>query len=258
MSGSIMAAVQSQDCLQRDIFRLRLFALGLGEVRPGQFVNLYLDDGRHLLPRPVSVCDVDGEELTLVYRVVGEGTAYFSRKKEGDRLRLLGPLGNGYPLDELTDKTTILAVGGGLGIPPMLYLSRCLKECGHAVRTVLGYRDEGFLLKDFSAIDVPVYRTSDSGAVGKKGTVIDCIRQEGLSAEVVFACGPLPMLRALREYCAGQGMRLYVSLEERMACGIGACLGCVCQTTEVDGHSHVHNRRVCVDGPVFEAGEVVL
>lgn len=261
MSGTERAWVMSQHELCAGIFELRLSCSFAKEMKAGQFVNLYLDDGTHLLPRPISVCDADvsAGTVTLVYRVVGFGTDYFSRldKHSGDEIRILGPLGNGFPTDELSGKK-VMAVGGGLGIPPMLYLTKTLRKKNTDVQAVLGYRDEDFLLDDCQEIGVPVHMASDSGRIGTKGTVIDCIRENELSADVICACGPLPMLRALKEYATEQGIRLYVSLEERMACGIGACLACVCESVGVDGHSYVHNKRVCKDGPVFDAEEVVL
>ncbi|MBR1633746.1 MAG: dihydroorotate dehydrogenase electron transfer subunit [Lachnospiraceae bacterium] len=259
MSGTKRARVISRHELCAGIFSLVLDCSFAGEIKAGQFVNLYLDDGTHLLPRPVSVCDADvtAQTVTLVYRVVGFGTEYFSQLREGDTVRMLGPLGNGYPVDELYGKK-VMAVGGGLGIPPMLYLTKMLCDKGVNVQTVLGYRDEAFLYDEFKETGVPVYTASDTGSIGTKGTVIDAIRQNGLGCDVICACGPLPMLKALKDYAKEAGIRLYVSLEERMACGLGACLGCVCESVGADGHSHVHNKRVCKDGPVFDAGEVVL
>lgn len=269
MSGTERVNIIAQQELTEGIFKLVLECPFAEEIRAGQFVNLYLDDGAHLLPRPISVCDVDvsAGTVTLVYRVVGYGTKYFSGldnrsslerdKHSVDEIRILGPLGNGFPMDEMSGKK-VMTVGGGLGIPPMLYLTKTLRKNNADAQAVLGYRDEDFLLDDFQEIGVPVHMASDSGRIGTKGTVIDCIRENGLSADTICACGPLPMLRALKEYAAEQGIRLYVSLEERMACGIGACLGCVCESVGVDGHSYVHNKRVCKDGPVFDAEGVVL
>lgn len=257
MSGLTDAKVISQERLSDDIYRLTL-DIGASEARPGQFLNLYVNDGAHILPRPISVCDVREEGIVLVYRLLGSGTKSFSKLKPGDHINVLGPLGNGFPLDDLKGGERILAVGGGIGIPPMLYLGSQLKKLGLSVEAVLGYRDEGFLEEDFERLDIPVHKASDTGNTGIRGTVIDAIISSHIGCDIIFACGPIPMLRAIRDYASANNIRAYVSLEERMACGIGACLGCVCRTVDIDEHSGVHNRRVCADGPVFDVREVSL
>ena len=145
-------------------------------------------------------------------------------------------------------------IGGGIGIPPMLELSRELKG---EKQIILGYRDELFLNEEL-AKNGTVYLATEDGSAGTKGNVLDAICAEGLSADVIYACGPTPMLRALKAYAEEKGIECWLSLEERMACGVGACLGCVCKSKEVDSHSHVHNKRVCKDGPVFLSTEVEL
>lgn len=235
------------------------------EARPGQFVSLYCRDGARLLPRPISICDVERgkERIRFVYRVAGEGTKEFAALSPGDTLQILGPLGNGYDLREAAGKRVLL-VGGGLGVPPMLYLSKCLaaaegKEAPQTITSVVGYRDAGtvFLDQEMSETAATLY-ASDDGSFGRKGTVLDVIREEALSFDVLYACGPLPMLRALAGFTRdenreGKNIKCYVSLEERMACGVGACLGCVTKTAEPDEHSRVRNARICVEGPVFDA-----
>lgn len=257
MRGLIRAKVVSQERIGRDIFKLTIDA-GHIDAIPGQFINLFMDDQAHILPRPISVCDITDEGIVLVYRVAGIGTESFSRLSAGDEINALGPLGNGFPIEDISPNAHVLAVGGGIGIPPMLYLARQLKSLGIAVGAVLGYRDEAFLEAEFSALDIDIYRSSDSGAVGIRGTVIDAMALNEKGCDMIFACGPLPMLKAIQSYAADNAIRAYVSLEERMACGIGACLGCVCKTVDIDEHSGVHNRRVCADGPVFDAREVSL
>ena len=137
-------------------------------------------------------------------------------------------------------------------IPPMLELAKRLEG---EKQIVLGFRDEQFLVEDFKKYG-PVCIATEDGSAGTKGNVLDAILENGLKAERIYACGPLPMLRALKEYAAKKGMECYVSLEERMACGIGACLGCVCKSKKTDLHTNVKNKRICKEGPVFEAGEV--
>lgn len=247
------AKVVSQEQLTEDIFSMWIQADEIAAAaKPGQFVSVYTKDAGKLLPRPISLCEVDREQgrIRIVYRVVGAGTAEFSGYQAGDDIEVMGPLGNGFTLK---DKKAFL-IGGGIGIPPMLELAKNL-DCEKQM--VLGYRDVLFLNQEFEAYG-SVYLATEDGSAGTKGNVIDAIRENGLTADVIYACGPTPMLRALKAYALENGMECWLSLEEKMACGIGACLACVCQSREVDEHSHVHNKRICKDGPVFLAQEVEL
>ncbi len=221
-----------------------------GPAKAGQFVMLYCGDGSRLLPRPISICEINPKEksLRLVYRIAGKGTKELSEMKEGMELDVLGPLGNGFPQKE----TSAFVIGGGIGIPPMLELSKQL-NCKKQI--ILGFRDQLFLEKEFEPFG-DVYIATEDGKAGTKGNVLDAVSEHGLKADVIYACGPLPMLRALKSYAKEHDMECFVSLEERMACGIGACLGCVCKSKETDSHTNVKNKRICKEGPVFEAQEV--
>lgn len=223
-------------------------------AKPGQFVMVYPNDASALLPRPISICEnVGGKVLRLVYRVQGKGTREFSMYNKGEEVKVMGPLGNGFPVEKAAGKKSLL-IGGGIGVPPILELSKALFK--EDITILAGYRnDDLFLNKDFKKYAKLEIATED-GSVGVKGNVMDIIRERNLKCDVIFACGPMPMLRAIKKYAEEQGIEAYISLEERMACGIGACLGCVCKTTKKDGHSHVNNARVCTEGPVFEAREV--
>ena len=243
------------------------------QAKPGQFLCIYPKDKSTLLPRPISICEVRGDKraLRIVYRVAGAGTAEFSGYKKGEAIELLGTLGNGFPLEKAgTGK--IFLVGGGIGVPPILELAKQIAEIKATAQNraaqdisvvqdiiiVLGYRDEKtFLKEDFEKYG-RVYIATEDGSVGTKGNVMDAIRDNGLAADMIFACGPMPMLRAVKTYAGEQKIKAYISLEEHMACGVGACLGCVVKTKEVDHHSHVHNARICTDGPVFDAEEVEI
>lgn len=224
------------------------------EAKPGQFISIYPKDKSLLLPRPISICEVNADKtaLRVVYRIAGKGTEQFSLYNPGETLNVLGPFGNGFPLEKGEGKRVFL-IGGGIGIPPMLELARRLNA---EKQIILGYRDNlCFLKKDLEQYG-QVYIATEDGSVGTKGNVLDAIRENGLEADVIYACGPMPMLRAVKSYAAEKGIPAYISLEERMACGVGACLGCVVKTKEVHHHTNVQNARICTDGPVFEAGEV--
>ena len=249
----LTAKVVSQEALTDDICSMWIQADEIAKAaKPGQFISVYTKDKSKVLPRPISLCEVDKEQgrLRIVYRVVGAGTREFSAYQAGDDIEIMGPLGNGFPLKE---KKAFL-IGGGIGIPPMLELAKNL-NCEKQM--VLGYRDVLFLNKEFEQYG-KVYVATEDGSAGTKGNVIDAIKANGLEADVIYACGPTPMLRALKAYAAENGIECWLSLEERMACGVGACLGCVFHSKEIDDHSKVHNKRVCKDGPVFLSTEVVL
>jgi len=149
-----------------------------------------------------------------------------------------------------------LLMGGGIGIPPLLELAKELREIPCNVQIVLGYRDgDLFLKRDFMEFG-EVFIAAEDGSAGVKGNVLDAVREHKLKADLIYSCGPMPMLRAIKRYAAETGIPAWISLEERMACGVGACLGCVCKTVKEDAHSHVHNARICTDGPVFPAEDV--
>ncbi len=248
--------VISQEQIVEGIYSLWIQAKEIAaQAKPGQFVSLYSRDGSRLLPRPISICEIDREKgaLRLVYRVAGKGTAEFSRMPKGHPIAVMGPLGNGFPLERAEGKRVFL-MGGGIGIPPMLETA---KELNAEKMIIAGYRDELFLNQELSD-NGTLYVATESGSQGTKGNVLDAIAANELRADVIFACGPTPMLRAIKAYAAENHIECWISMEEKMACGIGACLACVCQSTEVDGHSHVHNKRICKDGPVFLSTEVEL
>jgi len=222
------------------------------EAKAGQFISVYCREGSRLLPRPISICEIDTADsaLRIVYRVVGQGTEEFSKMNTGSQIEILGPLGNGFPLKE----RKAFLIGGGIGIPPMLELA---KELDCEKNIILGYKDELFL-QDELAEHGNIYIATEDGSCGTKGNVLDAIRENALEADIIYACGPTPMLRAIKEYAAEKDIETWLSLEEKMACGIGACLACVCKSKETDSHTNVHNKRICKDGPVFLAEEVEI
>lgn len=248
------ATVLSQVEIAPAIFDMWIETSLAAQAKPGQFIAVFPKDRSTLLPRPISICEVkeDKTALRIVYRVAGQGTKEFSGYTAGDSIAILGTLGNGFPYEEAAGKKVFL-MGGGIGVPPILELA---KQMQADKKVVVGYRDsKTFLKEDFDKYADVVIATED-GSVGTKGNVMDAIRENGLEADMIYACGPMPMLRAIKAYAAEKGIKAYISLEEHMACGVGACLGCVVKTKEVDHHSHVNNARICTDGPVFDAEAV--
>ncbi|MCR5430756.1 MAG: dihydroorotate dehydrogenase electron transfer subunit [Eubacterium sp.] len=273
------AKVLSQNRIADEIYSMWIECEVANSAKPGQFIDVYVNDDSKLLPRPISICEVGENKLRIVYRVVGGGTKLMSTYKNGDDLDIIGPLGNGFDLKE---RKAVL-VAGGIGIPPMVELAKQLsKEIGKEnVLSVLGYRDELFLVEELEKYSEVIVTTED-GSAGIKGTVIDGLKESldgiveacgGISSSpleegsgagrVVYGCGPIPMLKAVKEWALDESRpnkieQCQISLEERMACGIGACLACVCKTKEKDEHSNVCNKRICKDGPVFDANDVIL
>ncbi|MBR3173495.1 MAG: dihydroorotate dehydrogenase electron transfer subunit [Eubacterium sp.] len=247
------ATILRQNKIADGIYSMWIETSAAKEAKPGQFIDVYVNDDSKLLPRPISICEVKDDSLRIVYRVVGGGTKIMSTYNEGDEIQIIGPLGNGF---DMKDGKAIL-VGGGIGIPPMVELAKNLSERKgkENVISVMGYRDELFLTDELEQFSTVVIATED-GSTGTRGTVIDALNENGVGGDVLYACGPIPMLKALKDWANGKGIECQISLEERMACGIGACLACVCKTKEKDEHSNVCNKRICKDGPVFDANEI--
>ena len=252
------ARVYKQQQIAPGIYDMWINTTLASQAKPGQFISVYTQDKSALLPRPISICETDitNSRLRIVYRVAGKGTAEFSRYKTGHRVDILGTLGNGFPLEKAEGKRLFL-MGGGIGIPPMLAVAKAVKNTT-SVDVIVGYRDKELFLADDLQKYAAVHVATEDGSVGTKGNVMNVIEEEKLVADIIFACGPMPMLRAIKQYAAKKGIEAYLSLEERMACGVGACLGCVVKTKEVDHHSHVNNARICTDGPVYNAEDVEI
>lgn len=252
------AKVSDNRRLAEGIHMIRVETSLAGDAGPGQFAGIYVNDASMLLMRPISVCDADKEKgiITFVFRVNGAGTAKLAAVKAGESLDILGILGNGYPVDVPDGKRTVI-LGGGIGIPPLLYLSKKLKA---GADVFLGYRNaDVFLSDEFGAVKgIETHIATDDGSRGFHGNALEAFLESGIKADIIYACGPLPMLKGVREYALKNGAEAYISLEERMGCGVGACLGCVTKTAETDPHSLVSNARVCREGPVFIAEAVIL
>ncbi|MBQ9438626.1 MAG: dihydroorotate dehydrogenase electron transfer subunit [Lachnospiraceae bacterium] len=253
----MLAKIESQKEIAKNIFDLRLLLPAPIQALPGQFMLLYPEDGSLLLPRPISICEVlkNGNLLRLIYRATGKGTLAFARLSIGDSLRLEGPRGNGFPLEG----DAPVLIGGGIGIFPLLELAK--RFSGNA-KIILGYQSPPyFLAEDFAQHGEVFLSVMEKEASSKEeyplreGTVMEW-HEEIEKAGTLFACGPAGMLRAIKEFAMSRNIPAWLSLEERMACGIGACLGCVTKTANIDAHSQVKNARVCREGPVFPASEV--
>ena len=237
--------LRSNERLTPAVWRMTLEGDTQWITAPGQFVNVELDGC--YLRRPISVCDWDERTITLIYKVVGEGTALMAGLRPGARLDLLTGLGNGFDVTKGSRRE--LLVGGGVGVPPLYNLAKRLLADGREVAVVLGFNTaaEVFFRDEFAQLGCRVVVATADGTEGVRGFVTDAIRESGLTYDYFYACGPLPMLRALSDAtkCSGQ-----LSFEERMGCGFGACMGCSCKTK-------YGNKRICKEGPVLTKEEVI-
>lgn len=258
MISKELCTVVSQKEIAESIYELTLKGELVKKMEePGQFVHIKVSDSTDpLLRRPISIARINHEknEFTIIYRKQGLGTSILAQKKPGDHADVLGPLGNGFPLAETEKGETALLVGGGIGVPPLYELSHQLVQKGVKVIHVLGFQTASavFYEEKFAALGETYVATVD-GTLGTKGFVTDVISERALEFDTLYSCGPIPMLKALEE--AYKDKKVFLSLEERMACGIGACFACVCHTGDEKGHTY---KKVCSDGPVFRAGEVIL
>lgn len=246
-----MASVVSIENITANIYDMVLECPQIAsQAKAGQFVEVYTNSKEHLLARPISICEIKGNGLRLVFQVVGKGTEMFSNLKKGDSVKLLGPCGNGYNLKR--DKTALL-VGGGIGVPPLL---EAVKQLGGGTVVLASRNKELSILKeDFEKAGAKIFVATDDGSLGFKGNAVELLRTEGLTADVIYSCGPKIMLKFLTDYAIEKNMECQVSMEERMACGIGACVGCVVKIKNGDDWEH---KKVCKDGPVFEGREVLF
>lgn len=229
--------------LTETVYKMKLQGDVSDITSSGQFVNIKLD-GLYLR-RPISVCDCEGDVLTLIYKVVGKGTEQMAKMTAGEELSILTGLGNGYDLSLSGDKPLLL--GGGVGVPPLYMLCKKLIAEGKKVSVILGFntKNEIFCEEDFKALGAEVFVTTVDGSYGIKGFVTDAMK--GIDYSYFYTCGPEPMLKAIFKASSTSGQ---FSFEERMGCGFGACMGCSCKT--VTGY-----KRICKDGPVLEKEEIL-
>lgn len=241
------AIILSNIEIAKDIWRMEIKTTFARKANPGQFIEISVPG--FYLRRPISICEIKEKEdiLVIIYKVLGQGTEKMTELSSGDSLDVFGPLGNGFPIEDI-DK--VLLVGGGVGVPPLYETAKKYRLKGTQVDVVLGFNDKDaiFYKEEFEQLGCNVEIATMDGSFGTKGTVLDAIKANNINTDFISACGPLMMLKALdATYSKG-----YISLEARMACGLGACMGCVVK--DKDGNS----LRVCKDGPVFEVGKVAL
>lgn len=250
--------VKAQRQLAQGIYEMKLCGKLVGEINsPGQFVHIRVADSYEpLLRRPISIASISKElnEMTIIYRAEGRGTSLLSQKREGDEVDVLGPLGNGFPVEETAPGETAILIGGGIGVPPLYELSKQLTAKGVKCVHVLGFQtaDVAFYEEEFKQLGDTYIATVD-GSLGTKGFVTNVMEQFDEEFATYYSCGPMPMLNAVQT--AFVGKKGFLSFEQRMGCGIGACFACVCQTTDQMDKAYV---KVCSDGPVFPAGVVSI
>jgi len=243
--------LEKNEEIAKGIFDFVLYNPQLAEItKEGQFAHVKV--GNKTLRRPISICDADNERIRLVFQVKGEGTEILSKAKVGDELDIICPLGHGFDIQK--GKKYCL-IGGGIGVPPMLY---CAKTAENPV-VITGFRNKDLVIlqDDFKKYTDEVYLVTDDGTAGEKGFVTDVLKKKIDEVDEVCACGPMVMLKAIAEICKAKGKPCQVSLEERMGCGIGACLVCACKTRTGESGEEEYTH-VCKKGPVYKAEEVVF
>ncbi|MCL2376510.1 MAG: dihydroorotate dehydrogenase electron transfer subunit [Defluviitaleaceae bacterium] len=258
MSEITHAVVIENKQIAQDTFDLRIHSPAqAAKAKAGQFLGIYTGNPAMLLPRPLSICEIDKPNgiLRVIYRIVGGGTKEIAEVAAGEKLRILGPLGNGYDID--TNYRDIAIVGGGLGVPPLLQLASSIRKIKPSanIAIYLGFRDKSqvILEEEFSRYDDKVTVCTDDGSYGVQGNAIAALPQKPVF-DAVYGCGPKPMLAALAKYAEAAGLPCFVSVEEHMACCVGTCLACAVKAYQDGG---TVNKRACYDGPVFNAKELV-
>lgn len=247
-----LAKIVSLDSIAKETVKMVLENKYISETaKPGQFVHIAVSE--HTLRRPISIAETNRADntFTILFKIVGSGTERLANYKVGEYLDLLGPNGSGFPIDQIKENETILLIGGGIGVPPIHFLATELKKLNVNVHVILGFQSQDYMFyeAEFSKLS-EITVVTDDGSYGKKGFVTDYVHDID-SVDRYFACGPLAMLKAVANEL--EGIEGYLSFEERMGCGIGACYACVIPTNTPDKY-----KKICQDGPVFAANEVKL
>lgn len=235
--------------LCRDVYELLLECPEIAaEAMPGQFLHIKVNSGMDpLLRRPISICRINREKgrISLVYQIIGKGTKEMIGFCKGDAIDVMGPLGNGFGI---FPGKKCAVVGGGMGVAPLLELAAGIGGCD----AYMGFRCSTFKIDEYRELCNEVHISTEDGSAGTRGYVTELLKDIG-KYDIVYTCGPKLMMKRVKELCEQNSVRCYVSIEERMGCGIGACLVCACKIKQGDSW---HYRKACTDGPVFEAGEV--
>lgn len=263
MKKTVVKVIKNEE-IANNIYDMEFTAKDIASTaKVGQFVEVYLNDKSLLLPRPISICDVNHDVIRIVYQVVGKGTKCLSHVKKGETLDVTGTFGNGFPLEECLKYKNIALMGGGIGIPPMFLTGKSILKNDENIRVTayLGYRSAIFLSDEFENSGIVTEVATDDGSFGFHGNVLGKLKEnvekdKGNLPDIILACGPKPMLKAIYEFGMEQNVKVYVSMEERMACGFGACVGCAIKVHEDSENGFIY-KKVCKDGPVFLGEEVV-
>lgn len=248
------AVILKNKCYIDNIYDMVLYAPEIANVaQAGQFINIYTGKSEMILPRPISLCEIDKKDgiLRLLYQVIGKGTKHLCTLQKGSTIKILGALGNGFFINE--QHRNHILIGGGIGTPPMLELAKKLQGNIHIF---IGAKSKPILIEEFQKIGASISIATDDGSYGIRGTILDAIEIEDPIADMIYACGPKVMLKYASEWAEKKRIKIQVSMEERMACGIGACVGCAIKIRK-KGTSDWENLKVCKDGPVFWGDEVV-
>lgn len=256
-----MMQIVKQKIIAKDIFELTLTGNLTKEMTtPGQFLHIKVPQQDLLMRRPLSLASVDQQkkECVVIYRTEGTGTKRLSGLTSGGELDVLGPLGNGFKICDVKKEEHILLVGGGIGVPPLYELSKQLKSKGAIIHHILGFHDKSalFYIDKFKKLGT-ISITTDNGSYGIKGHIGAALPEylESVTPDAIYACGPNALLKVINQQFL-EHPRAYLSLEERMACGIGACYACVCHVA--DDPSGQKSKKVCDEGPIFKTGEVIV
>jgi len=250
------AQILSNNAINADVFSMTITSPSVAsKAKPGQFVMLFLGRGELLLPRPISFCDVNISRgtVTFVYRVVGAGTKVLSEMLPWQNISLIGPLGNGYLVKGRNNVrfSRVALIGGGIGIPPLHFLAKMLATRGTYVDIYLGYTKSPIMIDRFRPLADRLFITTEDGSFGHRGNVLEVFEAQTRAYDEILSCGPSPMLKALAVMAEKMGIPCQLSLEEHMACGLGACMGCA---VNVNGQ-YV---RICSEGPVFYSDDIYL
>lgn len=246
--------------IAKDTYKMKIKGSFVKECRtPGQFLNIRIGNGKeHMLRRPISISEIEREEnmVTIVYRINGAGTKFMADISSGSDIDIMGPLGRGYDIFSIQSGQTAILIGGGIGVPPLYELAKQLKKRNVEVITILGFntKEEIFYEKEFSELGKTYVCTVD-GSYGEKGFVTEVLKKENITFDKYYSCGPVVMLKSLMEVLKEK--EGYISLENRMACGIGACYACVCKKKNTKDKKTEYSR-ICYDGPVYKVGDVEL